>query len=345
MKEWNELSISEKVPYLKLGLDNGIIDIDTISNTYNSYARGGYTKWKEKLKYYRNIDADNDDTYDYQSYFISNPKEAWNIIKGKGHFPDTWKTVKHPTFSNESAYSGYKNKYNPTGIVGGTWQNNEYYLSKSQEANNWNTDRTIDYLGLAGNSTNLHASDGSSILRSVTIKPTIREIALAKSRTILEPNTNFMNAQDMSQLQRLRATYLQGIPNNIMKHPHTCINTVTGFYDSNNTVAKNTSIWKDPTKYGYQQIPQTEAQAGDLIILSNSNNHPVHAVMFDGVASKDSNYNGYPYNAGDTLVNYSNGGLNKEDYRLQAPLKRFDDRESAGGDFSGQRRYYKYIEK
>lgn len=31
------------------------------------------------------------------------------------------KTVWHPTFSVESPYSGYKNKYNPEGIAGGTW--------------------------------------------------------------------------------------------------------------------------------------------------------------------------------------------------------------------------------
>lgn len=232
MKEWKDLTIAEKVPYLKLGIDNGILDINTVINTYNSFANGGK--------------ADNYDDVE---------------------------------------------------------------------------------------------------LKEVVIKPTARQKALVKSRKAQAPNTDFMHAQDMNKMQRIRATYLQSIPDFILRHPHTCLNTVTSFYNPNSTVATNTSIWNNPTAYGYKQIPQTEAQAGDLIILSNRENHPVHAVMFDGVAAENGDYKGYPYTAGDTLVNYSNGGLNKEDYKVQSPLKRFDDRENAGGDFSGKRRYYKYIGK
>lgn len=343
MKDWKDLSMAEKVPYIKMGVDTGVLNISDIENTYNSFAKGGYTKWKKRLKELRGIDVDNDPTYDYQSYFVNNPKEAWEIIKGDAHFTDKYKTALHPTFSNESIYSGHKNKYNPKGIVGGSWKDDQYFLSTSQEDNGWNTDRTIDYLNAAGDNSNLHASDGSTILRSVTITP--RSTALARSREATTPNTNFMTAQDMGLLNKVRATYLQNVPNAILRKPHTCINTVTGFYDPNNTVAVNTNIVGNPEEYGYTEIPQTQAKEGDIIILSDKNNHPNHAVIFDHVADADFNYKGKTFNAGDTLVNYSNGGLNSEDYRLQAPMSRFNNPNEAGGDFSGKRRYYKYIGK
>lgn len=340
MKEWKELSMAEKMPYLKMGIESGVYNTADVAKIYNTYAKGGYTRWKKKIMELKGIDVDNDPTYDYQNYFYDNQDEAWEIIKGNSHFTDKYKTALHPTFSNESMYSGYKNKYNPTGLVGGNWEGEQYYLSKSQEANNWDTDRTLDYLNEAGDNSVLHASDGSIIMRGIKITP--RSTALARSREADSPNTNFMNAQDMNAVRRLRATYLQDLPNSIMRKPHTCINTVTGFYNPESTVSYNKNFTDDPEKYGYTEIPQTEAKEGDIIILSNNKNFPTHAVMFDKIATEDSDYNGYPYSAGDTLVNYSNGGLNPEDYKVQAPLKRFNNPNEAGGDFSGVRRYYKY---
>lgn len=41
MKRWNELSMSEKVPYMKLALDSGITDLNMVQNVYNKYAEGG----------------------------------------------------------------------------------------------------------------------------------------------------------------------------------------------------------------------------------------------------------------------------------------------------------------
>lgn len=61
-----------------------------------------------------------------------------------------------------------------------------------------------------------------------------------------------------------------------------------------------------------RQIPQKEALPGDIIILSDKNNYPKHAVMFDKVVN------------GDTLVNYSNGSQNlKTGYKKYKPLSVF----------------------
>lgn len=57
----------------------------------------------------------------------------------------------HPTFSNESVYSGRNGN-----IVGGSWNNNPnalqqwtYQLSPDQIKTNWNTRRTLEYAGNA----------------------------------------------------------------------------------------------------------------------------------------------------------------------------------------------------
>lgn len=326
---------------------NGITSLNSVRKKYNSFARGGYTKWKEKIREYKGINIDNDPTYNYEEFYNSNPDRAWDMINrgSNTHFVDDYKTVLHPSFSNQSIYSGHKNKFNPRGITGGTWiDNNNYQLSQSQFNNNWDTDATLDYFNQAENSPiNLYAPDGSTILRSITVTPQLS--ALNRSRGATSPNTDFSHAQDMTGAQRLGTNLLAGVPF-IGVDPHTCLNTVTGFYDPENTVASNVNIATNPERYGYREIPQSEAIPGDLIILSNSNGHPNHAVMFDEVSNGyGKSNNGYPIAPGDTLVNYSNGGRNSDSYRLQEPLKRFNDQKNAGGDFLGPRIYLRYTGK
>lgn len=192
---------------------------------------------------------------------------------------------------------------------------------------------------------NAHIYDGNTeesqqMVDGITgAAPSMRDIALERSRKATSPNTDFTNAMDLPLYSSIPATYA---PRLFFIDPHTCINTVTGFYDPKHTIANNANLWVNPEDYGYEQIPQASARPGDIIVLSNKDNYPNHAVMFDSVAQQDSEKYGYPIHRGDTLVNYSNGGRGKNDYRVQATLKRFDDPEAAGGDFSGERRYFKY---
>ena len=89
------------------------------------------------------------------------------------HFIDEYKTALHPSFSNQSIYSGYKNEFNPNGIVGGTWiDDNHYQLSQSQFDNDWDTDATLNYFDRAESSpVHLYAPDGATILRGITVTP------------------------------------------------------------------------------------------------------------------------------------------------------------------------------
>ena len=121
---WNKLPMAERAKYIQLAIQNGITDLNTIRRSYNSFARGGYTKWKEGIKEHKGIDVDNDSTYDYEGFYNSDPDRAWEMLdKDKNvHFTDEYKTVYHPTFSNQSIYSGVKHpEFNPNGINGGTW--------------------------------------------------------------------------------------------------------------------------------------------------------------------------------------------------------------------------------
>lgn len=182
------------------------------------------------------------------------------------------------------------------------------------------------------------------LLPEVVITP--RTSALAASRTATGPNIDFSYAQDMTPMQRWGANNLANFLGEMIGiDPHTCLNTVTGFYNPESTVAANVNFVAHPEDYGFKEEPQSEAQPGDLIILSNKNNHPNHAVMFDGIAEQSGVHNEFPYQAGDTLVNYSNGRRDNDAYRLQGPMSRFDDPRHSGGDFSGIRRYYRYVGK
>lgn len=54
---WNDLSMKDRASYIKLGIENGITDLDTIRGIYNKFALGGDTKDSSKYIY-----ADSDTT-------------------------------------------------------------------------------------------------------------------------------------------------------------------------------------------------------------------------------------------------------------------------------------------
>ena len=123
--------------------------------TYREQNPGkGYWEWKKAIQDYKGIDIDNDPTYDYYGFYKENPEKAKGILNDSkdAHFTDTYKTSVHPTFSNESKYSGYVNKYNPKGVIGGYWgEDNSYNFSDSQIKNNWDIHNTLRYLEDAEN--------------------------------------------------------------------------------------------------------------------------------------------------------------------------------------------------
>lgn len=178
---------------------------------------------------------------------------------------------------------------------------------------------------------------------TVIVNNNKRQQALANSRMVdAKPNTYFINAVDMPLHSRVKGTLLGA---------HTCINTATGFYDSNRTFGK-TKSFTEGQHPRYSEIPANEAQPGDIVIFTNKDGKANHAAMMDGISTTErfSGYpvdgypQGYPVHVGDTLLNYSNGGRKPQDYRHSAPMSLYNaGEELAGDDFSGPRHWFRYV--
>lgn len=181
---WNKLSMQDRAKYIQLGVANGITSLDTIKEVYNKYAEGGnldtkyddggYSKWKRRVQRYKGIDIDNDNTYDYEGYYKSNPSRAWDMLEDKpdAHFTDEFKTSTHPTFSVESRYSGNKNQFNPNGLTGGIWNGDYKYIMSQDMLNNYNGDvsYTRDYLDRYGSGVTIYNPEGDIMLKPAIVR-------------------------------------------------------------------------------------------------------------------------------------------------------------------------------
>lgn len=156
-KLWDDLSMTERAEMMRVAVNNGITDLPTIRQKYNEFAEGGpkrdYNTWKKLIHDYKGLDVDNDNTYDYLSYYNNHTDEAWDMLNNApdAHFYDTYKTAYHPTFSDESVYSGrYDLLHNPRGVVGGRWLENPNRFIPSPSKRNIDSIReTADYISVA----------------------------------------------------------------------------------------------------------------------------------------------------------------------------------------------------
>ena len=145
---WNDLSMKDKASYIRMGVENGITDLDAIREIYNKFAEGGpikksYKDFSTRLSKAWNNENLSKHDYDYQEYYNDDPEEAYRQLEsiehgGKGHFPDggksgTYKTPNHPTYPDLGSNS---------------WLNNDRTFNISaRQAVPENTDRVLDYLG------------------------------------------------------------------------------------------------------------------------------------------------------------------------------------------------------
>lgn len=94
-----------------------------------------YQDWKTKAAKYKNLKIDEDNTFDYEGWYNSNPENAYRFLNDdpRAHFDDTYKTVYHPTFSDLSIYSGKIDpRFNPKGLKGGHWVSDHKYISPKE---------------------------------------------------------------------------------------------------------------------------------------------------------------------------------------------------------------------
>lgn len=230
--------MTDRAKIIALEVKKGITNLDDIKNNYNNFARGGYTKWKQKIKEHKNIDIDNDPAYDYEGFYNSNPSKAWDMLNkdSNAHFTDKYKTVYHPSFSDESIYSGYRNQFNPNGITGGTWiDDNNYIMSQSQFDNDWDTDATLEYFNSAEDSpVNLYAPDGATVLKGITVTPNNKfggggkknyRIARLNSsgKPVIDYSTPAFNSEEeidsYIKNNNLQQVFVEELPELVVKHP------------------------------------------------------------------------------------------------------------------------------
>lgn len=133
---WNNLSMVDKAAMMEVAIRNGITALPEIRKAYNEFAKGGdisdenyyeimervakenWKKWGDPSEDAALTRILNSNDYNYRAYYNKYPESQANADT---HWTDEFKTVWHPTFSNESIYSGKKSEYNPDGLVGGMW--------------------------------------------------------------------------------------------------------------------------------------------------------------------------------------------------------------------------------
>ncbi len=100
--------------------DAGRISDEEYYNIMEGVAERNYRDWNLPNADAALLHALNDNSYNYRGYYNKYPNGDGNA---KDHWTDEFKTVYHPTFSNQSKYSGKKSQYNPHSINGGYWVN------------------------------------------------------------------------------------------------------------------------------------------------------------------------------------------------------------------------------
>ena len=133
---WNNLSMADKAAMMEVAIRNGITTLPEIREAYNEFAKGGdisdenyyeimervakenWQKWEDPSEDAALTRILNSNDYNYRAYYNKYPESQANADT---HWTDEFKTVWHPTFSNQSIYSGKKSEYNPDGMIGGMW--------------------------------------------------------------------------------------------------------------------------------------------------------------------------------------------------------------------------------
>lgn len=148
MKSWNELSMVEKADVMKLAVDGGVYDLDSIRSGYNEYAKGGkksqstwtmedeakYREWRSSLP--DNLRNTDDTLYDMRGAYKAGMKPTL-ASDGKYHLqsrdPETGRILKsllHPTYLQAIATDASMGYYpivdNQGNTYTQTWEGNSF---------------------------------------------------------------------------------------------------------------------------------------------------------------------------------------------------------------------------
>ena len=165
---------------------------------------------------------------------------------------------------------------------------------------------------------------------------TPEEEALKKIRATTKPASNYSEAIDM-EVSKIR----EDITNYIQKHFPSrslgltnCTLTASQFYGK--PIGRASSIVDNPTKYGFYEVDEKYAVPGTMVIASDPEgvkNPKYHSMVLSGFADENYpfEYNNIHYNVekGDMLTSYSKGRNSESSWKVDIPLKTYND-QSAG---------------
>lgn len=247
----------------------------------------------------------NDNSYNYRQMYEDDPN--YNIEEG--HFVDTYKTAYHPTFSEESMYSGKKSQYNPEGIIGGSWDEStkSFYLNDPRQSKQ----KAQSYLNYAdpGYRAIPKYDEGTDGIGNKKEIPTQEEYiaeqiaaekaaALEKSLTRTMPRVpKIVTGERWNPVtQKVELIYREG---------DSCAYTLSDNYGQNWMGCED--FRQNHEKYGWRQIPWKSRQPGDAVLIIGDDNDAKHAMMYDS-----DNTHGQP------LFNHSSGGSDESAIRKKA---------------------------
>lgn len=284
---WNDLSMKDKASYIRMGVENGITDLDTIREVYNKFADGGpikksYKDFSTRLSKAWNNENLSKHDYDYQKYYNDDPEEAYRQLEsiehgGKGHFPDggksgTYKTPNHPTYPD---------------LGNNSWLNNGRIFNMSaRQAVPENTDRVLDYLG-SDLDYNRGATkviyDGAYQLPEVTVTPNGNYTELIPN----ELNTGWMYKDRAGRFDDIDYSYLDNYLGN--KKSLEGILYKDGGYKPSSSIKKRISNWEGSSMKTNRSF---EAEARDFnASLPKGATSRLSQTQLDGLYS-------YSYNVG-----------------------------------------------
>lgn len=135
-----------------------------------------------------------------------------------------------------NSFAKDRNQFNPEGIIGDTWiDNNNYQLSPSKFNSDWDTDATIDYFNSAEDSpVNLYAPDGANMLKGITVTPNNKfggggkkNYRIARLNNSGKPVIDysipaFNSEEEMDSYiknNNLQQVFVEELPELVVKHP------------------------------------------------------------------------------------------------------------------------------
>lgn len=184
---WKDLNMKERAAFIKVAVDNGILNINDIIGHYNKFAEGGalddnksFKDFAKKLSIAWGGQDITKDDYDYEKYYNDYPDEAYENLR-------LIQMGKAPHFRDDGKSGIYKKPNHPTypDLGDKSWSENDTVFNISDRQVDGDTDRILNYLGsdlqYNNGSTKVKYNEGI-VLPTLTVTPNARWTELVPNK-------------------------------------------------------------------------------------------------------------------------------------------------------------------